>query len=198
MEAYTRQHDVGAAQATRAALLQDLPKEKEVQSRILLHDVLAHRGQWPAAGQRLPKADSLALGSVYEANTSVSEQAATWLRYYYPHVAPYRGQSVLSTTPAIHARPQAVRVALEAAAYPNPAASSFTVRYRVAQPSTRSELQVTNLLTGARVLQIPLSVAKPGLHEQSVDVSALPDGQYAYWLLADGQATPTQHLIIRK
>ncbi|MBC6700461.1 T9SS type A sorting domain-containing protein [Hymenobacter puniceus] len=195
LNAYIREGNVAAAQAMRASLLRAFPREAEVRSRILLYDVLARRQNWPPAGQRLPQADSAALHAIYTSNTSVAEQAATWLRYYYPHAAPYRSQ--LTAHPAAATAESSMKTPLEATAYPNPATSSVQMRYTLAHTAQRVELQLTNLLTGRMVLTTDLS-PKAGAHDQRIDVSHLPSGHYAYRLLVDSRVGPTQHLVVGK
>lgn len=86
---------------------------------------------------------------------------------------------------------------LEAIAYPNPATGSALMRYELARAAQRVEVQLTDLLTGRTVLAVALE-PEAGPHEQRVDVSRLPAGNYSYRLVLDGLPTAPQHLVIQK
>jgi hypothetical protein len=199
MRACYAKHQSKAAQRARQQLLTLAVSNDDVRQEVALLDLLVRADRWPAAGHRLPAADSAGLASVATSGATVAEQAATWLRYYYPHAAPYREPRQQAAPLMASSSVPAPRAQLaETELYPNPAATTATARYRVAKAG-RIELQVFSLLTSRQVLaeQLPAAKAANDYQEHLIDLRTLPAGQYSYRFVVDGKPQAPHHFIVQ-
>lgn len=200
MRAHYAKHQPKAAQRARQQLLTLAASNDDVRQEVALLDLLVYADRWPATGQRLPAADSTGLAGVAASGATVAEQAATWLRYYYPHAAPYREpRQQIAAFVAPTGSPVPRSLPAETELYPNPTTTTATARYRFAKAGQRVELQVFSLLTSRQVLaeQLPAAKAANAYHEHLIDLRTLPAGQYSYRFVVDGKPQAPHHFIVQ-
>ena len=199
VRAYAGRHLLQQSHRARQQLLALAVGDANLQQELAWLDLLPSANNWPSAGVRLPTADSLVLHRIATSGTSVAENAATWLRYYYPHAAPYRGPRLLPVARLAASLPDNTLL-IEGGLYPNPAAATAVARYRVARTGQTIELQVFSLLTGLQVLgqRLPLIGNRDYAGEHTVDMTHLNAGQYSYRFVVNGKAQSVHHLIIQK
>ncbi|GAB2963825.1 hypothetical protein GCM10027048_36250 [Hymenobacter coalescens] len=196
---HRQQRNAPRAQWVRAQLLRAAAQDAEVRTQIKFSEVLVSLAERPVRpGQRLLAADSVALRQVAMSGSDVAEDAAIWLRYYYPQALPTDRPAPLrpaatATTEQLAATPS---THLDGAS-PNPASTELTVHYALGSEVRRAEVQVYSLLTGKRVLTQALP-AQIGPGQQALNLRGLPPGQYSYRLMTDGRTGPAKHLIIAR
>jgi len=194
---YSGKHRPKFAQRAQQQLLALAAGNNDLRQEVAVLSLLA-RATWPSAGSRLPAADSTLLATAAASGTTVAERAASWLRYYYPHAAPYREprqSPSVTATAGLPARPLLV----ESKLYPNPATATAVARYQTAKPGQVVDLQVFSLLTSRQVLmrRLPATNGHEACQEQTISLRDLPAGQYSYRFVVDGQAQAAHHFVIQ-